>query len=97
VRIEQGRYLGLKAYLLDISVHRAREPLEAEFGRLPFEPYAPVRSQMFTILREVNRKRALAQYEPLPSSSIRVRRRVLKPFEPNAEVPRETSGDLAAA
>jgi hypothetical protein len=51
------------------------------FGRLPFEPYAPVRGQLHCILREVNRRRKLAHYEMVLSSSIRVRRRVVKPSE----------------
>jgi hypothetical protein len=81
VRIEQRRYLGLKAYLSDVAVHRAKERIEMEFRRLPFEPYAPIRGQLHCILREVNRRRALAQYEPVPSSCIRVRRHVRRPFD----------------
>src|SRR5438876_534642 len=37
VRIEQGRYLGIKAYLADIAIHRTKERLEEEFRWLPFE------------------------------------------------------------
>jgi hypothetical protein len=48
-RIEQSRYLGLKTYLGDLAVHRNRERLEEMFGRLPFEPYAPVRGQLHCI------------------------------------------------
>jgi len=85
VRIEQGRYLALKAHLSDIAIHRSKERLEAEFRRLAFEPYAPIRGQLHCILREVNRRRGIAQYEPVPSSCIRVRRHVVGPFEPNFE------------
>jgi hypothetical protein len=81
VRIEQGQYLGLKAYLADVAVHRTRERLEAEFRRLAFEPYAPVRGQLYAILRDVNRRRELAQYDPVSRSCIRVRRRVVRPFD----------------
>jgi len=80
VRIEQGRYLDLKAYLAGISIHRTVERLKEEFSRIPFEPYAPVRSQVFGILREVNRRRQMAQFEPMPQSCIRVRRHVVSPF-----------------
>jgi hypothetical protein len=80
VRVEQGRYLGLKAYLSDIAIHRTREKLEEEFRRVPFEPYAPVRGQLHCILREVNRRRAVANYELLQSACIRPLRRVVKPF-----------------
>jgi len=81
VRIEQRRYLELKAYLADLAVHRAKDWLEHAFRRLPFEPYAPVRGQMHCILREVNRRRQLAQFELLASSCLRVRRRVVGPFD----------------
>lgn len=80
VRIEQGRYLNLKAYLVDLSVHRKRDWLEGIFRSLWYEPYAPVRSQLHGILREVNRRRKAAQFELLPYSCIRCRRRIVKPF-----------------
>jgi len=81
VRIEQVQYLELKAYLAELAVHRSKDWLERELRGLPFEPYAPVRSQLMSMLREVNRRRALAGYELLASSAIRTRRRVLLPFE----------------
>ena len=81
VRIEQKHYLGLKSYFSDIAVHRSKESLEAELRRLHFEPYAPVRGQLFGILREVNKRRKAAQYEPVSSSCVRVRRRIVAPFE----------------
>jgi hypothetical protein len=84
VRIEQGRYLELKAYLGDIAVHRTKERLEEELSRLPFEPYAPIRSQVLGILREVNRRRRLAAFEPILKTCFRVRRRVVQPFEAKA-------------
>jgi hypothetical protein len=80
VRIEQWRYLELKAYFADLAVHRARDGVEEEFRRLPFEPYAPVRSQLRCVLREVNRRREFAQYDPIRASCIRVRRRIVRPF-----------------
>lgn len=80
VRIEQQRYLALKAYFADSAVHRRREFLEAQLASLWFEPYAPVRSQLLCILREVNRRRTVARFETLPSSCIRGRRRILRPF-----------------
>lgn len=81
VRIEQRRYLELKAYLGDLAVHRGRDWLEGQFRSLWFEPYAPVRSQLHCILRGVNRRRKLAQFDLLPSSCIRTRRRIVGPFE----------------
>jgi hypothetical protein len=80
VRIEQRLYLELKCYFSDIAVHRSKEHLERELGTLGFEPYAPVRSQLHCILREVNNRRKLAQFDLIPFSCIRVRRNILKPF-----------------
>lgn len=81
VRIEESRFRGLKAYFEEIAVHRSREPLEAELRRMNFEPYAPVRSQLHTILRAVNRRRELAQFETVSPSVLRMKRRIVKPFE----------------
>jgi hypothetical protein len=81
VRIEQGRYLELKAWFTEKSVHRKRESLERELQSIGVEPYAPVRSQLHCILREINRRRKAAQFELVPSSCIRTRRRIVAPFE----------------
>src|SRR3954451_24889956 len=81
VRIEQRVYLELKAYFAGLSIHRKRAFLEEQFQRLSFEPYAPVRSQVHGILREVNRRRKAASFELLPASCVRVRRRIVRPFE----------------
>jgi hypothetical protein len=81
IRIEQRRYLELKAYLAGLASHRSKDSLEGEFRRLPFEPYAPVRGQLHTVLREVNRRREFAGYEQVSSSAVRVRRHVVSPFE----------------
>ena len=85
VRIEQRQFLELKAWFSEAAVHRRRESLESEFRRLPFEPYAPVRSQLHAILRRVNQRRERAQFEPVSASAIRVRRRVVGPFEEPSE------------
>jgi hypothetical protein len=96
VRIEQDRFMELKAWLVDIAVHRRRETLEKEFGTLPYEPYAPIRSQLHIVLREVNRKRRAAQFERLPSSCIRTRRRIVLPFDDRVPVYRHTCAGVEA-
>jgi hypothetical protein len=85
VRIEESRFRELKAYFEHVAVHRTKEWLEVELTRLRFEPYAPVRSQLHTIIRAINRRRRLAQYELISSSCVCMRRRVLKPFEAHEE------------
>jgi len=49
---------------------------------IPFEPYAPVRLQNLNLLRWVNAARHAAGLERVPSSVIRMKRRIVKPFEP---------------
>jgi hypothetical protein len=96
VRIEQERYLNLKAWFADVSVHRKRETLEEQFRSLWFEPYAPVRSQLHCILREVNRRRKVAQFEVVPSSCIRSRRKILSPFEMRTPLERRSCASIEA-
>lgn len=80
VRIEQGLYLGLKTRLVEQAVHRPRSFFESTFRSLGFQPYAPVRSQLHSILRAVNRRREIAQLEQVPSSCIRTLRNIVSPF-----------------
>lgn len=81
VRIEREEFKRIKAQLLELACHRSAETLGAEFGRLPFEPYAPVRTQLFILLRAVNRARDAAGFERVPWTCLRLRRRVVRPFE----------------
>lgn len=82
VEIQRETYKELKAYFVGLAVHRTQENLAVEFRRLPFEPYAPVRRQILNILRAVNTARRRAGFEQLPTSVLRLRRRVVKPFGP---------------
>ena len=45
VRIDREEYLRIKSYFTEIARRRSAERLRAELAALPFEPYAPVRSQ----------------------------------------------------
>jgi hypothetical protein len=80
VRIHPSEYLTLKAYFLDLATRRSVENLMAEFQRIPFEPYAPVRRQFLNILRAVNRERKRAGFEPVPFEALRLSRRIVSPF-----------------
>lgn len=80
VRIAPDEYLKLKSYLVGLAAHRSVENLIAEFQRVPFEPYAPVRRQFLNILRAVNRVRQAAGFEPVSIDGLRLRRRVVRPF-----------------
>lgn len=96
VRIDQRKYLELKAWLADVAVHRKSEWLEQQFRRLEYEPYAPVRSQLSCILRDVNRRRKTAQFELVPSSCLRTRRRIESPFEIRMPLERPTCASIEA-
>lgn len=80
VRIELQRYRELKAFFLGIAVHRSVAAIEAEFWALGFEPYAPVRAQLFSILRAVNRARKAAGFEPVDGTPFQTRRRPVRVF-----------------
>lgn len=86
VRIEQGEYNRLKAYFAGLASRRSADALGDELGRLPFEPYAPIRRQLLAILRAINRVRKGAGFEPVPATCFRFRRRICRPFATDAPV-----------
>lgn len=81
VRIERETYLELKAWLLERSSFLTVEQICRAFRQIPFEPYAPVRRQILTIWRAVNRARRAAALDPIPVACVRLRRRIVRPFE----------------
>src|SRR5262245_188997 len=93
VRIHPNRYRNVKAYLLDLAPKRSCDQLEQEFLDLRFEPYAPVRRQLFSLLRAVNQSRAVGGLPTLPWSCLRLRRRIVRPFDENA--PAQATPSLA--
>lgn len=74
VRIDAPTYKQLKAHFTSIAVHRNAESLAAEFSRLRFARYAPIRRQLLNLLRLVNNRRKPHGYEPLPYSVLNLRR-----------------------
>lgn len=80
VRLDSERYRELKAYFLELATHRTAAAIASELHALPFEPYAPVRRQLFIILRAVNRLRRAAGFQPVPWTALRLRRRIVHPF-----------------
>lgn len=83
VRVLIGRetYSELRGQFLDLATHRTADKLRWAFWNLPFEPYAPVRKQLLRLLRQVNAKRLAMGYERLPADALRLRRRIVKPFD----------------
>jgi hypothetical protein len=85
VQIDRERFKEERAYLLELATRRPVEALAREFRQIPFEPYAPVRRQLLALLRAVNDRRKAAGLSPVPPEVLRLRRRVVKPFEPLGE------------
>ena len=68
-----------------IATRSAEQRIEAELRALPFEPYAPVRTQLLTIVRAINRKRNSAGLPAISRHCVRFKRRICRPFEPVIE------------
>jgi hypothetical protein len=81
VLIARERCRTVLGQFLELATHRSAERLRWEFWNLPFEPYAPIRKQLLQILRQVNAKRVAMGYERVPADALRLRRRVVKPFD----------------
>lgn len=89
VRIQREVYFELKARFEKLAVNRSIDELANELHALPYEPYAPVRTQYLCLLRAINRRRKTAGLELLPLEAIRYNRSPVRPFDP------DTLGDLS--
>ena len=81
VRIARELHRELKARFSAMAVQRSVEDLCRELRSVDFEPYAPVRDQLFGLLRAVNHRRHAAGLEPVPSAALRFQRTPVKPFD----------------
>jgi len=82
VRIHRDEYVRLKAHFVELATRRSQSAIASMFAGLPFEPYAPIRDQLFRLLRAVNRARKSAGMPPVPVEVLRLRRRIYRPFDP---------------
>jgi hypothetical protein len=80
VQIAPQAYKAERAYFLELANRKSVDELALEFHRVPFEPYAPIRRQLLNILRAVNRKRKACGLAPVPTTALRLRRRVVQPY-----------------
>lgn len=85
VQIAPQAYKAERAYFLELANRKSVDQLAFEFRRVPYEPYAPIRRQLLNILRAVNRKRKAAGLAPVPTTALRLRRRVVQPFGPRVQ------------
>ncbi len=80
VRIERELHVGLKAHLVEVGLRRGSRAVEIECGKIPHQPYAPIRRQLCEVLRAVNRARRTAGRDPVATASLPWDRRVIQPF-----------------
>ena len=80
VLIARQPYRELCAYFLSLACHRRADALAAALSTLPFEPYAPVRKQLLTLVRLINSKRKAAGFGRVPVSCLRLRRMIVRNF-----------------
>src|SRR5262249_30932228 len=81
VRITVDEYARLKADFLEMSCGRSSESLAKEFGRIGLQHYAPIRIQLLSIWRAVNRARRAAGLESVAIDAVPWKRRIVRPFE----------------
>lgn len=88
VCIHPDRYEEIRAEAFGLAVHRNADYLRNWFFHQPFLPYAPIRWQLKTLLREVNKTRRHAfgqSYEAVPDDAIRFLKRHVPAFKPMEE------------
>ena len=85
VRFDKETYRTLQAHMLTVCTwprYRSKEAMESEFRQLPYQRYAPVREQLFRIVRAVNRARRRAGLCEVNYQCIPEKMRVTKVFCP---------------
>lgn len=80
VRLHPDRYRELKCHLLELGALGTRDSAREAISRLGVEPYAPVRTQLLSILRAVNSRRREAGLEAFPVAGLGLRRRPVAVF-----------------
>jgi hypothetical protein len=80
VRINRELFKEIREHFAKLGLKSTVEELWRQLNSLPFEPYAPVRQQMLTLRRMVNKVRTVAGLEPIPSLASSRRRTAIRPF-----------------
>jgi hypothetical protein len=81
VRIEREAFKRLRADFGARALGERCESLATDLRQLPFEPYAPIRRQLLRILAVINRRRRMGGLACVPLEALRLRRRIVKPFD----------------
>lgn len=87
VRIDGPEYLWYRDRLVEAASWASVGQLKFMLAGVQFEPYAPVRRQLLCIWRAVNKRRRAAGLPLVPVTAIRLRRRVVRPFDPLSAAP----------
>lgn len=80
VRIAPDEYARLKANFLERACRCSERALLSELAALPFQPYAPIRSQVLCVWRSMNRRRRAAGLPLVAIDGIPWKRRIMRPF-----------------
>lgn len=80
VRIGTRRFLNLRRWFRQNAVQRSADDLGGILRRLPYAPFAPVRSQYISLLGHVNRARKRAGLPLVCASCVRRRRKPVRVF-----------------
>ncbi len=80
VRIEDEQFKVVRAAFTDQALRLPVEQLGRAFRELPFVPYAPVRRQLFRLLRAVNERRKIAGLEEVPPIWLQLKRKPVPVF-----------------
>lgn len=80
VSISPSEYSRLKAELLRRALRESEGRLTARFRTIPYEPYAPIRQQLFRLRAAVNRVRLAAGLRLVPRTAVRTRRKVVPAY-----------------
>jgi len=83
VRLSLDTYRNIRGELLRLSTRIDTGAIEHQIRHMPYEPYAPVRRQMFTIVRAVNKKRKTAGLALVDWRCVRSERRVVQALRPS--------------
>lgn len=86
VQIAREKNRELRAHFLEIAAKRSAEDLSRALYCLPFEPYAPVRKQLLSLLSLANQTRAERGLGKLSTAVLRYRREIVRPFESAASL-----------
>ena len=80
VQIARDTFRELKSDFLAVCKKRRPDWLAAKFYNLPYEPYAPIRQQLLTLLFHVNKTLKKSGRQPVSTKAIRFMRKQVLPF-----------------